>query len=110
MMQMLFGNGGGKLDSLAEAANNPFDDEFKGLQPGVSSAQEDAEERTSLFLIIQRNPDDGRKVHLCDGEREVRTFLEMLIAEGADRENLEVFRGSKIPFSVSFRPVINFEA
>ena len=107
---MSFLSGEGKRDGPAEAPVGPSSDEFKGLQPGVYRAREEAEESAPLFLILQRDPDNGRKAYRCEGAHEAQTFLETLIADGVDREDIELFRASRIPFSLSFRPVVDFEA
>jgi hypothetical protein len=106
---MAFGNGGNTIRAMTEAPDDPHDAALKGLQPGAYAARVYYQESGTRFLIVHRTAEDGRKIYRCDETQEARTFLEMLIAGGVDREDIELFRASKVPFTLSYRPVVDFQ-
>jgi hypothetical protein len=106
---MTFLNSGKPIRPTTKAPDDPLDAAFKGLQPGAYAAREESHESGSRFLIAHRTAEDGRKIYRCDETQEARKFLEVLIANGVDREDIELFRASKVPFSLSYRTVVEFQ-
>ena len=91
------------------------DSGFQGLHPGVvysasepASAGGASQANGHLFLIVQRDSDGAPKIHRCEEARQAQIFLETLISDGISQENIELFQASKLPFDVSFRPVVSF--
>jgi len=90
---------------------------FEGLYPGAayreeepSMAREAPQEIGHLFLVIQRDGTGLPKIHRCEEAQEAQIFLEGLLSQGVNREDIELFRAARTPFSVSYRPVVNFQA
>jgi hypothetical protein len=106
---MKFGDTGKTESPVAEAPEEPIDSAITGVRPGSNGVGQDSQESVSLFLIIHSTAENERKVYRCDEEQEAKMFLEMLTADGVDREDIELFHASTVPFSLSYRPVVDFE-
>ena len=83
----------------------------EGLHPGAGNSPRKASPGNGhCYLIIQRDGNGAPKLHHCDDAREVQIFLETLLSDGVAREEIELFNASRLPFNVSYRPTVDFEA
>ena len=61
---------------------------------------------SDVFLLVQLGSSGTPNISHCDDLGALRALLEALLTEGVSAENVEVFRGSKLRFSVAYRPVV----
>ncbi|HZP26525.1 MAG TPA: hypothetical protein VFB90_05700 [Dehalococcoidia bacterium] len=62
------------------------------------------------YFILQRTDSAEQKIYLCDGAVEARVFMETLIGEGAQREQVHLFRASKLSYNLRFQPIVSFDS
>lgn len=60
------------------------------------------------FLVIVHS-ESGPELVWRDSAADACESLEALIGEGKERESIELIRATKVPFDVSFRPVVDLE-
>jgi|GEM_PF-5152674 len=105
------GGNGDSQKSVEMPSAQPPAQESAGPQPiAVYGKNVDPQRSDRIFFIIHRHQDGEPTIYRCEGTRETQVFLEMLIGDGVDQEDLDVFRGSKVGYRLSFRPVVDIES
>jgi len=58
------------------------------------------------FVLVVRSEDGSTGVRYCEGAEEAQASVEALLDAGCDRACIELFQAYRVPFAVSFRPVV----
>lgn len=78
-----------------------------GNRAAAAAAQTDGAADGRFLLIVQG--ENGPEVVWCEDMADACTSVETMIGEGRDRESIEIVRASRVPFEVSYRPVVDLE-
>lgn len=65
---------------------------------------------SEAYFILQRTDGGEQKIYLCDGAIEARVFMETLISEGAQREQVHLFRAQSLSYNLRFQPIVSFDS
>lgn len=98
----------------AQAAGTDGDDAHRhGFSSRVETAWRGGpapdEGLAEQFVLVIRAGDGATEVRYCQGADEARASVEALLDAGHDRGCIDVFQACKVPFAVSFRPVVELE-
>ncbi len=92
----------------AVVPHRPGEHGFSGVPAGAThSAAAVAQTSRRVYLVIQ-NDGAEHKISSFDGQAAAQSFIEELLAQGVSRETIVTFRGSKLAFEVTLRPVVSF--
>ena len=80
-----------------------------GADAGVAddASARDAAAHAKFLVII--HGESGPQLVWCESAADACASLETQIGEGKERESIELIRATKLPFDVSFRPVVDLE-
>ncbi|MFQ6019475.1 MAG: hypothetical protein ACE5KW_01840 [Dehalococcoidia bacterium] len=95
------------VEAPHDASGDRLEDRRPAAEHGGSEAsQGNGRGNGHVFLIVQRNGNGAPVIHHRENAREAQIFLEALLTDGINREDVEIFHASKVAFNVRFRPVV----
>ena len=96
---------------LSEAAPHGAGEHgFSGLYADAAHGAAGVAQTSRRIYLVMHDDNGERKTSQFDGQAEAQSFIEELLAQGVSREAIDTFRGSKLDFDVTFRPVVSFGA
>ena len=105
---MIFGHKETTEEEAVKNADAPQMADNGQTKPG-SSPMVSSTGAAEAYFILQRTDAGEQKIHLCDGAIEARVFMETLISEGAQREQVHLFRASSLSYNLRFQPIVSFD-